>query len=364
MTGPRDAVTASAPTRSPADPIRILIVDDSPTARAVLTKLCAADPDIDVVGEAADGKTAVELAARLRPTVILMDITMPGVGGYEATRQIMTKTPTRIIMVTAANDPHSVNVTLRALEVGALTVLAKPVGRLGTTVPETDEFVARVKLLSDVGVIGRHAPRTGLSAPPRAEQPRDRSSGIVAVAASTGGPAALQGLLGNLPVDFPMPVVVVQHIVKGFIPGLAEWLNVKVAVRVKVAIDGERLQNGTVYLAPDDHHLTVSRRRTVALQASPPVGGFRPSGNVLLASVAAACGPDAVAVVLTGMGSDGMEGARAVSERGGTVLAQDERTSVVFGMPRAVVAAGLANAVGPVESLARRLRALAPRRDQ
>lgn len=349
-------------TRPGENPIRVLIVDDSSTARAFLGDLCGADPDMLVVGQAADGEEAVRLAERLRPTLVLMDITMPTVDGYEATRRIMSQAPTRVVMVTAANDPTSVDVALRSMDAGALTVLAKP-GNPADAPGEAAAFLAKVKLLSEVGVIRRHPRRPYVpQRSPREDKP-GAGSGVaaVAVAASTGGPPALQCFLEQLGGDFPAPILIVQHIVSGFVPGLAKWLDGQVALRVTIAQQGQRLEPGTVYIAPDDYHLTVSPLHTVALDGSPQVGGFRPSGTALLSSVASVYGRGAVAVVLTGMGRDGLEGARAVSARGGMVLAQDEDTSVVFGMPGAVVAAGLADVVAPVNSLAKRIVQLTAR---
>ena len=181
----------------------------------------------------------------------------------------------------------------------------------------------------------------------------------VAVAASTGGPQALQQLLARLPAGFGVPILVVQHITPGFTAGLADWLGTVCTLRVKVAAAGEIPAPRTVYLAPDDLHLGLTARGEVLLSAAPPVGGFRPSGTFLFESVARALGPSVLAVILTGMGEDGVAGLRAVRRAGGRVIAQDEKSSVVFGMPGAAVAAGLADAVLPLELIAPRLASLA-----
>jgi two-component system chemotaxis response regulator CheB len=178
---------------------------------------------------------------------------------------------------------------------------------------------------------------------------------VIAVAASTGGPAALQRLLADLPADFGVPLAVVQHITPGFVRGLADWLNGSCDLRVKVAEGGEPLAPHTVYLAPDGHHLGLAGPDTVALSAAPPVGGFRPSATHLFESVARACGPATTAVILTGMGDDGVAGLRAVRRAGGRVIAQDEKSCVVFGMPGAAVAAGLADLVLPLDGIAPQL---------
>jgi two-component system chemotaxis response regulator CheB len=183
----------------------------------------------------------------------------------------------------------------------------------------------------------------------------ERSRPVIAVATSTGGPAALQCLFEKLPGDFPVPLLVVQHITPGFAPGLATWLNTVCDLRVKIAEHGEPLQAHTVYLAPDDRHLGVSDKGTVALSSGPPIRGFRPSGNHLFDSVARAHGAATVAIVLTGMGEDGVEGLQTVRSNGGRIIAQDEKTCVVFGMPGATIAAGLADEVLSLETIGTRL---------
>jgi two-component system chemotaxis response regulator CheB len=347
--------------------IRILIVDDSPTARALLASIVALDPELRVVGEAADGHAAVRLAEELRPDLVLMDARMPGMDGFEATREIMTAAPTPVVIVTASFEPGDVQAAPDALSAGALTVVDKPPGPASPRFHEVArQFIATVKNMAQVKVIRRHRPRPPL-APLFAARPEDVPAEAeapppprraVAVATSTGGPAALARMLPLLPGDFPAPILVVQHISPAFTGGLAHWLKSLTRLRVKIAEAGEPLLPGRVYLAPDHRHLGATPQATVLLSDAPPVGGFRPSGTFLFESVAAAFGAGAVAVVLTGMGADGTDGLPAVRRTGGYVIAQDEATSVVFGMPASAIAAGLADAVLPLDEIAGRLLAL------
>jgi two-component system chemotaxis response regulator CheB len=309
--------------------------------------LCERDPDIVVVGEASDGEQAVELTVRLGPALVLMDVHMPVLDGIEATKQIMRERPTPIIMVTAGKSPTDVEAGLSALRFGALTVLPKPVA------PGVDGFEAAaskmlslVKALADVKVIRRRTREA-----PRAPR-RTGELAVVAVAASTGGPPAVCAFLQELPADLPVPVVVVQHIVEGFMPGLVAWLRTEVPFHVAQAVHGEPLRPGTVYLAPDGRHLEVDSAVRARLSDVSPVVGFKPSASVLFGSLAKNLGAAATAVVLTGMGQDGLEGARALRAAGGRILAQDMASSVVYGMPRAVADAGLVHVQGTVEQLA------------
>ncbi len=346
--------------------IRVLVVDDSPTARALLVEILRSDPDIQVVGEAKDGQEGVELTARLRPTLVTMDVRMPRLDGFAATKEIMIASPTPIVIVTASFDTREVEIAMQALRAGALAVLRKPPGPESPAFEEAArKLVGTVKAMAQVKVVrhwrpparpGDGARRAGEAGPaPAAARPSRR---VVAVATSTGGPAALHRLLSGLPGDFPAPLLVVQHNAPGFMAGLVNWLDGSCDLTVKLAEQGEPLRPHTAYLAPDDRHLGVSSQATVVLSSAPPVGGFRPSGTHLFESAARACGPALVALILTGMGDDGVAGLRAVRQAGGQVIAQDEDSSVVWGMPGAAVAAGLADSVLPLDAIPIRLAEL------
>jgi two-component system chemotaxis response regulator CheB len=292
-----------------------------------------------------------------------MDVEMPRMDGLEATQEIMSTVPTPIVIVTANPRAQEVETTLAMLRMGALEVLLKPPG------PEAPNFaeaarrlVTTVKALSQVKVIRhwRPAPAPGPRAEPiRPVLPVGVRGRVVAVAASTGGPQALQCILTRLPADFRLPILVVQHISPGFTAGLASWLDAICPVRIKVARQGEVPVPRTVYIAPDDRHLGVSAQGQIALSSAPPLGGFRPSGTFLFESVARVYGASAIGVILTGMGEDGVEGLRAIRRAGGRIIAQDEKSSIIFGMPGAAVAAGLPDVVLPLDAIAARLTTLA-----
>ena len=353
-----------------AAPVRVLVAEDSVTARELLVSLFRADPGIEVVGEAANGVQALEMTKRLRPSLVVMDIQMPQMDGFEATKRIMIEAPTPVVIVTAAHDPRDVEMSLRAVQLGALTLLPKPTGP-GAPGFDRDarRLVALSKALSEVAVVRRRwssLDGVGSGAASGSQSVVGRDLGgpvqVVAVAASTGGPAAVYRLLGHLHRDTNVPVLVVQHIADGFSEGLARWLGSGTALPVKLAEHGEQLTGGVVYVGPCRRHLEVGPDRSVVLSDAPPVGGFRPSATVLFRTVAAAYGRNAAGVVLTGMGQDGCEGVAALRRAGGRVLAQDEASSVVFGMPGAVVKAGLADVVAPVGELAECLSRLVTRR--
>lgn len=340
--------------------ICVLIVDDMASSRQLMSHILSRDGEFHVVGQACDGLQAVAMAKKLRPDLILMDINMPQMDGFEATREIMTERPTPIVLISGSTAVHEVETGMRALHAGALTLRMKPPGPNSPGFEAAaEELLDTAKLMSEVKVVRR------LRQEKHAETGKVRSKTVAgleqqaaalkvcAIATSTGGPPALQKLLSRLPPDFSLPILVVQHIAAGFTRGFATWLNSAVPLRVKLAEAGESLQPGTVYIAPEDGHLTLSRMGRILISEDAPCGGFRPSGTILFRSAAQAFGQGVLAMILTGMGRDGVAGLHDVRREGGTILAQDEASCVVFGMPRAAIAAGLPDRVLSLEAIPR-----------
>lgn len=351
--------------------LRVLVVEDSAVARKLLTAILDADPGLRVVGEAPDGAAAVALAKSLRPDVITMDIHMPVMNGIEATREIMQRTPTPIVVVTASSVRDAAGDSFGALAAGAVTVVERPAGP-GTAAFARDSaaLVETVKLMAEVKVVTRRSRRTsqGLPSERLFESPAAPAEqiDIVAMAASTGGPAALASILRDLPADTPVPILIVQHITPGFEGSLATWLDETCSLRVRLASGGERLQPGDVLIAPSEAHLGVDGRRTAVLTTGPPVGNHCPSATHLFRSVADAYGARTLGVILTGMGSDGAQGLLTVKQAGGWVVAQDEATSVVYGMPKEAVALGVVDqqlSLAEIPQLMLRLLDRRPRRE-
>ncbi len=334
-------------------PTKVLIVDASPIARARLRAIFALDPELLVVGEATRGEDAVALAGRLRPDVITMNAQMPKEAGFETTRRIMTEVPTPVVVVSSCSEAEAVEQSVRALHAGALSLLRMPE-------PTADEaaqqiFARTVKALASVKVVRRRE-RKEVTPSVRPERPRSKAH-VVAIGGSTGGPAALRSIIEALPESFAAPILVTQHLAPGFTEDFVQWLSLTCPLRVKVAEDGEPLARGTVYVAPEQHHLRLSEHR-IRLPASVPIGGFRPAISAMFESVAQGFGERVVAVMLTGMGRDGVEGLRAVRDRRGFVIAQDEESCVVFGMPKAAIESGVVDEVLSLRRIGSRLEEL------
>lgn len=325
-----------------------MVADDSATARALLIAVLVTSADVVIVGEARNGIEAIALAERLRPDLITMDVQMPLLDGIEATRQIMARAPTPIVIVTAAN-PHDVELSLEATTAGALLVVEKPDSPMSPRfIAQSERLLSMVRAMAAVKVVRRwdsvRVPSTPAEFPAVPPIPRTAAR-VIAIAASTGGPAAVKHILQRLPGDFPAPLLLVQHIADGFTSGLVHWLGSDAKLNVKIAENGETPTAGTVFVAPPNRHLTVGPAGHLVISSDPAVGGFRPSADRMFASIANAHGSRAVAVILTGMGSDGVEGLRHVQSQRGYIVAQDEATSVVWGMPQQAIRAGLANLV-------------------
>lgn len=335
---------------------RVLVAEDSPTARALLLALFASDPDFEVVGEAQDGVEAIELTKALRPDVVTMDVNMPRLDGLQATQRIMVEHPTPIIIVSASLENAAVAASLEAVRAGALMALAKPPGPGAQGFEQSRQrFLATVKALASVKVVGHRLRLRAVPVPRTPAVLTTARAKIGALAASTGGPGALKRVLDALPADFPVPLVIVQHLASGFLAGFVEWLGNDCRLHVKVAAAGDRVVPGVVYIASEDRHLEITSAGMIRASMEPPVDGFRPSASVLFQSVGDAYGDATVAAILTGMGRDGVAGLRRIRAVGGRIIAQDERTSAVFGMPAAAIEAGLADFVLPISSIASKL---------
>jgi len=341
--------------------INVLIVDDSLVARDFLSAIVSADPAIRVVGTAVNGKEAVQAVKDLRPDLVMMDVVMPLMDGLEATRIIMETTPLPIVIVSASWNRAEVDKTFLAMEAGALAAVQKPVGAAHPQHARlAEELVRTVKLMSEVRVIRRQSRsrrqaevRGGAEAavaavvPPGAKAPK-----LVAIGASTGGPGAINEILSGLPKGFSAPVLIVQHIAAGFVPGFAGWLAGSSGLPVKIAAQGEIPQPGHVYVAPDDLQMGVGGNRSIMLRKDEPENRLRPSVSYLFRSIAQVFGKNAVGVLLSGMGKDGARELKLLRDAGAVTIAQDEKSCVVYGMPGEAVALDAASYVLPPAKIA------------
>lgn len=338
--------------------IDVLLVEADAAARGFLSGVLESDPRIRVVGAVGDGRAALDFLQQTRPDVVLMDNRMPGMDGFETTRHIMESRPLPIVLCTAANEEG--DTVFRSLEAGAVACVERP--EHGAAQAAISHLLQTVKLMSEVKVVRRWA-RT-----PAAARPVAAAGGwyaacstgkLVGVGASTGGPLVLQTLLAALPGDFSLPVLVVQHIARGFLSSMAEWLRQTSGLRIHIGAHGMLPEPGHVYLAPDDFQMSVGSHGQILLSKETPASGLRPSVACLFHSLAEVCGPHAVGVLLTGMGKDGAAELKLMKDRGAVTIAQDKETSIVHGMPGAAIALGGATHVLPAEKIAGALIALA-----
>ncbi|MEO8004346.1 MAG: chemotaxis-specific protein-glutamate methyltransferase CheB [Betaproteobacteria bacterium] len=348
-----------------ATPVRVLVAEDSMTVRRRLCEVLEGDAEIQVVGEAGDGSRAIELCRELRPDVVTMDMMMPVMSGLAATEFIMAHFPTPILIVSSSTNRGELFKTYEALAAGAIDVLEKPMGYYGDD--WDSRFISTVKLVSRIKAITH--PRARLNnyirepAQGASVHPSGQLCRVVGIGASTGGPAAIVNVLKAIPGDFPLPILLVLHIGQPFASAFAEWLDGQTPHRVTYARDGEPVIGvpGRVLMAPADVHMEVAAGR-VRLTAAPERHSCRPSVDVLFESLAREYRDAAAACLLTGMGRDGASGLLEIHRAGGATIAQDEATSIVYGMPREAILLGAAQRVLPIGEIGSALAALSSSR--
>lgn len=337
--------------------IKVLVVEDSPVIREFLAHILGSDPALEVVGTAADGLEALEAVKSCRPDVITMDINMPRMDGFEATRQIMETCPTPIVIVSGSSRIKEVAFSFRAMEAGALSIISRPEGI------DSEEFdssarslVQTVKLMSEIKVVRRwkHL-RKEFSTVAEAPTIRPAEVRVIALGASTGGPIALRAILAALPGDFPVPVLLVQHIVAGFTPGFVEWLAGFCSLPVKVAEDDEIALPGHIYVAPDGGQMGITSSNYIRIINN----GLQPTVAHLFRSVAESYHKNAIGVLLTGMGSDGARELKLMKESQAITIAQDRESSLVHGMPGEAIKLNAATYVLPLSRIGPALVSLA-----
>ena len=345
--------------------IRVLVVDDSAFVRQALMRMLASDPGIEVIGTASDGEEGYAKACALRPDVITLDVRMPRVDGIEALRRIMRDCPTPVLLL-SSHTSEGADVTLRGLEIGAMDFVDKTSVQGQMNLLElAEELKAKVRALAGVsrGRVATLLPRPYPRKPAPVRVPGPTRAEVVVIGTSTGGPPALQAIIPRLPENFPSAVLVVQHMPVGFTRSLAQRLDSRSVLNVREAEDGEPVAAGSVLVAPAGRHMKVRRsggETRVWLDDEPRSALHRPSIDVLMASVASVYGSRVLGVILTGMGSDGVEGLRAIREAGGFAVAESEETCVIYGMPKAAADAGVVDEVVPLDRIADEILAAIP----
>lgn len=355
-----------APATSAASAIRVLIVDDSAVVRGLVLRWLQAEPGIEIAGLASNGRIGVEMAGKLKPDVIILDVEMPELDGLGAIPEILAATPQSRILMASTLTQRNAEITLKAMALGAADYLPKPdSSRLAGAADFKRDLLSRIKALgARRRISATPSPTPRPSATPRGPAPTGlkRPAEILAIGSSTGGPQALQKVIAAIGGRLTIPILIVQHMPPMFTTILADHLGKLSSAPVFEAKDGMPVRPGTIYVAPGDFHMRVAARAgamALKLDQGPQVHFCRPAVDPMFASVAEVYGGAALACVLTGMGSDGRLGAEAIVAKGGAVVAQDEATSVVWGMPGAVVQANLAAAVKPIEDMGQSLLAMA-----
>jgi len=341
--------------------VKALVVDDSAFMRNAISRMLSSDPQIRVIGTAKDGYEAIAKVKTLRPDIVTLDIEMPRMDGLEALRHIMAENPLPVVMVSSLTT-EGAKITIEALEAGALDFIPKNLSNLSVNILRLQEILTeKIKYLARRGLVRKPAARAVTPPPPPPPVERtalktgERRMGVLAIGTSTGGPKALQEILTRLPRDFPVPIVIAQHMPPNFTAPFAERLSQLSQIEVREAREGDALRNGLALIAPGRGNMRVARTGavevTVKISEEREEFVYRPSVDALTLSVAQAFPGRALGVILTGMGNDGLQGMEAIKRSGGRVFAQEESSCVVYGMPKAVVDAGIADKVLTVDEM-------------
>lgn len=336
--------------------IRVLVVDDSFLMRQIVSDIISSDPELEVIGKAKDGKEALEKVYELKPDVMTLDVNLPLLDGLGVLEEVMKKQPTRVIMISAYTRVGATS-TLRALELGAVDFIAKPSGEISLDLNKLrDEIINKIKLAAKVELEKFAGPvLPPLEAPPEDLKPSAMKK-LVVIAASTGGPKAILDVMRDIPATLAAGFLIIQHMPIGFTLSFAERISWQSKIKAKEAEEGDVILPSKAYVAPAGYHMVVESvgdLYKIKLNKDQLVNFVRPAADVTMASVAEVCTKSLIAVVLTGMGKDSLEGVRKIKEKGGYVIVQDEKTSVVWGMPKVVYDAGLSDRVLPVSEIAR-----------
>lgn len=341
--------------------IKVLIVEDSAVVSKVLVEIMKRDPEIVVVDVAYNGKEAIELTVKLKPDVITMDLDLPLIDGLEATKQIMAYQPTPILILSSAGFKERLLTAFKAISYGALEIWEKGFMEGDNFEKTSNDLLSKIKFLAGIKVI--HHPLGKLQSPTRQAEafalwievdkiPKTKLKGrAVAIVSSTGGPSALLRILKVLPKNFPCPIFVVQHITAGFGEGLVDWLDNECDIEVKSPKYNEMVGPAVVYVAPEGLHMRVVPPQLIKLDNEPLYKIHKPSGDILLESVGKVYKEGAIGIILTGMGDDGARGMKVIKENNGATIAQDEKSSIVFGMPKAAIDMNVIDKILPIDAI-------------
>ncbi|MDD5765411.1 MAG: chemotaxis-specific protein-glutamate methyltransferase CheB [Candidatus Marinimicrobia bacterium] len=330
--------------------IKILIVDDSAVIREYLSYLFSSEPDFQVIGIACNGKEAVEMNKEKLPDIVIMDVNMPVMDGFEATRRIMETRAIPVLIISATCDPTEIGTSFRAMEAGALMILEKPTGISHAGYEKTvGELLRLARLMAEVKVVTRRTTKSEKKEPDRSHELQLRELEpdhfeLVTIGTSTGGPVVLQRILSQLPAQFPIPILIVQHISQGFLAGMVEWLDQITPLKVRIAQNAERLLPGNVYLAPEGFQVGIVKNHDLMIRLTRDFSNpsFCPSVAEMFRSVTNTLAPNIIGILLTGMGDDGARELKKMRDLGGVTIAQNEESCIVYGMPKVAVESGAA----------------------